>query len=92
MGVYMYHFGASSTADGDPSKLTTRPDRIRITSPSGDVAIAKVEDWLPTQDGEEDPFKVPATRRTSFGPTWTRPSSTTGSRTSPTSSPISPRS
>ncbi|MBM7519807.1 M14 family zinc carboxypeptidase [Nocardioides nitrophenolicus] len=57
VGVYMYHFGASSTADGDPSKLTTRPDRIRITSPSGDVAIAKVEDWLPTQDGEEDPFK-----------------------------------
>lgn len=47
--VYMYHTGASS--------VTTRPDRIRITSPTGDVAIAKVDDWLPTTDGEPDPFK-----------------------------------
>ncbi|WGX98994.1 M14 family zinc carboxypeptidase [Nocardioides sp. L-11A] len=52
-GVYMYHMGASS------SGLTTRPDRVRITSPSGDTAIAKVADWLPTADGEEDPFKGP---------------------------------
>ncbi|WP_219996191.1 M14 family zinc carboxypeptidase [Nocardioides humi] len=50
-GVYMYHTGASSAG------LTTRPDRVRITSPSGDVAIAKVEDWLPTEDSEDDPFK-----------------------------------
>ena len=38
-GVYLYHRGASS--------VTTRPDRIRITSPTGDVAIVKVNDWLP---------------------------------------------
>lgn len=50
-GVYLYHEGAAS--------VTTRPDRIRITSPSGDVAIVKVNDWLPTVDGEPDPFKGP---------------------------------
>ncbi|XBB69908.1 M14 family zinc carboxypeptidase [Nocardioides sp. WV_118_6] len=52
-GVYMYHTGASSAG------LTTRPDRVRITSPSGDVAIFKVRDWLPTNPGEADPFKGP---------------------------------
>ncbi|MFA9431975.1 M14 family metallopeptidase [Egicoccus sp. AB-alg2] len=46
-GVYLYHRGAASVA--------TRPDRVRIVSPSGDVAIAEVTDWLPTDD--EDPFK-----------------------------------
>ena len=46
-GVYLYHRGASS--------VTTRPEYIRITSPTGDVAVAKVNDWLPI-DGD-DPFK-----------------------------------
>ena len=54
--VYLYHRGASPTA-GEQA-LTSRPDRIRITSPTGDVAIAKVTDWLPTGD-EDDPFKGP---------------------------------
>jgi hypothetical protein len=44
-GVYLYHRGASLIA--------TRPDRIRITSPSGDVAVAKVQEWLPIP--ETDP-------------------------------------
>ncbi|MEH1015927.1 M14 family metallopeptidase [Micromonospora sp. CPCC 206060] len=39
-GVYLYHRGAAT--------VTTRPDHIRITSPSGDVAVAKVQEWLPT--------------------------------------------
>jgi hypothetical protein len=49
-GVYLYHRGASTVA--------TRPDRIRITSPTGDVAIAKVNDWLPLpgQDPDEGPY------------------------------------
>jgi hypothetical protein len=47
-GVYLYHRGAASVA--------TRPDTIRITSPTGDVATAKVNDWLPIED-EVDPFK-----------------------------------
>ncbi|HEY3485674.1 MAG TPA: hypothetical protein VGK49_09830, partial [Ilumatobacteraceae bacterium] len=38
-GVYLYHRGAAS--------VTSRPDRIRIVSPTGDIAIAKVNDWLP---------------------------------------------
>lgn len=41
--VYLYHRGASTVA--------TRPDMISITSPSGDVATAKVTDWLPTDGG-----------------------------------------
>lgn len=53
-GVYLYHRGASPTTG--EQVVTTRPDRVRITSPTGDVAIAKVTDWLPTGD-EEDPFK-----------------------------------
>lgn len=48
-GVYLYHRGQSQVA--------TRPDRIRITSPTGDVAIAKVNDWLPLPD--EDPSESP---------------------------------
>ena len=43
-GVYLYHRGASN--------VTARPDKIRITSPTGDVAIVKVNDWLPTDDKE----------------------------------------
>ncbi len=42
-GVYMYHRGAATVA--------TRPDSIQITSPTGDVATAKVNDWLPI-DGD----------------------------------------
>jgi len=37
--VYLYHRGAAL--------VTTRPDLIRITSPSGDVATVKVTEWLP---------------------------------------------
>lgn len=43
-GVYLYHRGASG--------VETRPDYIRITSPTGDTAVAKVTDWLPI-DGDE---------------------------------------
>jgi hypothetical protein len=39
-GVYLYHRGAAT--------VTSRPDRIRITSPTGDVAVAQVREWLPT--------------------------------------------
>jgi hypothetical protein len=38
-GVYLYHRGASA--------VTARPDYISITSPSGDVAVARVREWLP---------------------------------------------
>jgi len=38
-GVYLYHRGASL--------VTVRPEYIRITSPSGDVAVARVQEWLP---------------------------------------------
>ncbi|MCM0678296.1 M14 family metallopeptidase [Micromonospora phytophila] len=41
-GVYLYHRGASL--------VTTRPDYVRITSPTGDVAVAKVQEWLPVPD------------------------------------------
>nr|MDT0656781.1 M14 family metallopeptidase [Micromonospora sp. DSM 115978] len=41
-GVYLYHRGAAS--------VTARPDRIQITSPTGDVATAQVEQWLPIPD------------------------------------------
>ncbi|MGI5521624.1 M14 family metallopeptidase [Micromonospora sp. CA-259024] len=41
-GVYLYHRGASL--------VTSRPDYVRITSPTGDVAVAKVQEWLPTPD------------------------------------------
>ncbi|HZM81831.1 MAG TPA: M14 family metallopeptidase [Candidatus Limnocylindrales bacterium] len=37
--VYLYHRGASL--------VTARPEYIQITSPSGDVATAKVAEWLP---------------------------------------------
>ena len=37
-GVYLYHRGASL--------VSTRPEYVRITSPTGDVAVAKVNDWL----------------------------------------------
>ena len=46
--VYLYHRGASV--------VTTRPDMVQITSPTGDVATAKVTDWLPLDGDEaEDP-------------------------------------
>ncbi|MFC0033085.1 M14 family zinc carboxypeptidase [Micromonospora chaiyaphumensis] len=47
-GVYLYHRGAAT--------VTARPDRIRITSPTGDVAEARVTEWLPTPaDDPEGP-------------------------------------
>ena len=47
-GVYLYHRGAST--------VTTRPSYIRITSPTGDVAVAQVTDWLPIPaDSPEGP-------------------------------------
>ena len=42
-GVYLYHRGAAT--------VDSRPDQIRITSPTGDVVTAKVNDWLPI-DGD----------------------------------------
>lgn len=47
-GVYLYHRGAAT--------VETRPDTIRITSPTGDVVTAKVNDWLPI---EGDPATGP---------------------------------
>ncbi|GAA1868611.1 M14 family metallopeptidase [Asanoa iriomotensis] len=44
-GVYLYHRGAST--------ITSRPDRIQITSPTGDVANVQVKEWLPIS--EESP-------------------------------------
>ncbi|MEI5582653.1 MULTISPECIES: M14 family metallopeptidase [unclassified Agromyces] len=44
-GVYLYHRGAAV--------VTTRPDTITITSPTGDVATAKVNDWLPIEGEPE---------------------------------------
>jgi hypothetical protein len=44
-GAYLYHRGASS--------VSTRPEYIRITSPTGDVAVAKVNDWLPIEGDDE---------------------------------------
>ncbi|MEV6816429.1 M14 family metallopeptidase [Micromonospora sp. NPDC051296] len=47
-GVYMYHRGAAN--------VTSRPDYVRITSPTGDVAVAKVKEWLPISgDSPEGP-------------------------------------
>jgi hypothetical protein len=42
-GAYLYHRGAAT--------VTTRPDYVKITSPTGDTATAKVTDWLPI-DGD----------------------------------------
>lgn len=38
-GVYLYHRGAAN--------VTARPDKIQIVSPTGDVAVATVKEWLP---------------------------------------------
>ncbi|MEU4567993.1 M14 family metallopeptidase [Micromonospora sp. NPDC023956] len=38
-GVYLYHRGAAT--------VTARPHRIQVTSPTGDVAVAEVTEWLP---------------------------------------------
>lgn len=45
-GVYLYHRGAAI--------VTARPAYIRITSPSGDVALAKVTEWLPLPDDDPE--------------------------------------
>lgn len=49
-GVYLYHRGTD--------QVDTRPEYVRITSPTGDVAVAKVNDWLM---GEIDPDAPPLT-------------------------------
>ncbi len=47
-GVYLYHRGASTVA--------SRPQYIQITSPTGGVATAKVNEWLPIPpDSPEGP-------------------------------------
>ncbi len=47
-GVYMYHRGAAN--------VTSRPEYVQITSPTGDVAVAKVKEWLPISgDSPEGP-------------------------------------
>ncbi len=38
-GVYLYHRGAAP--------VTAKPAYVRVTSPTGDVAVAKVKEWLP---------------------------------------------
>lgn len=43
--VYLYHRGAAV--------VQTRPDTVQITSPTGDVATAKVTDWLPIEGEPE---------------------------------------
>ncbi|WP_432050111.1 M14 family metallopeptidase [Verrucosispora sp. NA02020] len=45
-GVYLYHRGAA--------QVTSRPDYVRITSPTGDVAVAKVHEWLPIPDTDPE--------------------------------------
>lgn len=46
-GVYLYHRGAAT--------VTARPEYVRITSPTGDVAVAKVQEWLPTPETSPEP-------------------------------------
>ncbi|MEW2476951.1 M14 family metallopeptidase [Micromonospora gifhornensis] len=47
-GVYMYHRGASN--------VTSKPEYVQITSPTGDIAVAKVKEWLPISgDAPEGP-------------------------------------
>jgi hypothetical protein len=41
-GVYLYHRGAAT--------VTARPDRIQLTSPTGDTVTAQVKQWLPIPD------------------------------------------
>ena len=48
-GVYMYHRGASSLGSNP------RPDYIRVVSPNGGEAVAKVNDWLPLGDEWQEP-------------------------------------
>jgi Zinc carboxypeptidase/Chitobiase/beta-hexosaminidase C-terminal domain len=45
-GVYLYHRGASA--------VPARPAYIQVTSPTGDVAVAKVTEWLPTPPGDPE--------------------------------------
>ncbi|MEO9325645.1 M14 family zinc carboxypeptidase [Nocardioides sp. C4-1] len=65
-GVYLYHRGAAAVATaGDPA-VAVRPDKVRITSASGDVAEATVRDWLPTPE-DDDPFKGPGYQQDFIG-------------------------
>ncbi|WP_229402363.1 M14 family metallopeptidase [Micromonospora okii] len=45
-GVYLYHRGAAT--------VTARPHRIEVTSPTGDVAVAEVKEWLPIPDDDPE--------------------------------------
>ncbi|MFI6230333.1 M14 family metallopeptidase [Micromonospora echinospora] len=45
-GVYLYHRGAAT--------VTARPHRIQVTSPTGDVAVAEVTEWLPIPDDDPE--------------------------------------
>ncbi|WP_416904907.1 M14 family metallopeptidase [Micromonospora echinospora] len=45
-GVYLYHRGAAT--------VTARPHRIQVTSPTGDVAVAEVTEWLPVPDDDPE--------------------------------------
>ncbi|GIJ79572.1 Chitobiase/beta-hexosaminidase C-terminal domain-containing protein [Micromonospora phaseoli] len=45
-GAYLYHRGAA--------QVTSRPAYVRITSPTGDTAVAKVNEWLPIPDKDPE--------------------------------------
>ncbi|WP_223256402.1 M14 family metallopeptidase [Micromonospora endophytica] len=47
-GAYMYHRGAAT--------VTSKPEYVQITSPTGGVAVAEVKEWLPIEgDSPEGP-------------------------------------
>ena len=46
-GVYLYHRGAA--------QVSTRPEYIRVTSPTGDSHTVKVNDWLPFDEDDPEP-------------------------------------
>ncbi|MFD6100400.1 M14 family metallopeptidase [Nocardiopsis flavescens] len=48
VGVYMYHRGQAPVQE--------RPERIRVTSPHGGIAVAEVTEWLPDPRGPGDPL------------------------------------
>ncbi|MER7459837.1 M14 family metallopeptidase [Micromonospora sp. NPDC126480] len=45
-GVYLYHRGAAP--------VTAKPAYVRVTSPTGGVAVAKVQEWLPIPDTDPE--------------------------------------
>lgn len=48
VGVYLYHRGQAEVEE--------RPERIRVTDPSGATAEAEVTDWLPDPETPGDPL------------------------------------